>query len=62
MNASEKPVRTEYESIAFRDGESVEDFAMRLTAIVNQLAILGDPEPANKVVEKYLRVARPRFT
>jgi hypothetical protein len=40
----------------------VEDFAMRLTSVVNQLATLGDPEPDDKVVEKYLRVARPMFS
>lgn len=59
--ASAQKVRAEYESLAFRSDETVEDFALRLTTIVNQLAVLGDPEPANKVVEKYLRVARPRF-
>jgi transposase InsO family protein len=59
--ASAQKARREYELLAFRDGESVEDFAMRLTGIVNQLAILGDPEPDKKVVEKYLRIAKPRF-
>ena len=50
-------LRTEYEQIAFRDGESVEDFALCLSNIVQRLAILGDPEPEGKVVAKYLRVA-----
>ncbi|WVZ49093.1 hypothetical protein U9M48_000474 [Paspalum notatum var. saurae] len=59
--ASAQKAQREYELLAFRDGESVEDFAMRLTGIVNQLAILGDPEPDKKVVEKYLRIAKPRF-
>ena len=54
-------LRTEYEQIAFRDGESVEDFALRLSNIVQRLAILGDPEPEAKVVAKYLRVVRPRY-
>lgn len=49
----------EYEQIAFRDG--VEDFALRLSNIVQRLAILGDPKPDAKVVAKYLRVARPRY-
>jgi len=44
-----------------RDGESVEDFALRLSNIMQRLAILGDPEPEPKVVAKYLRVARPRY-
>jgi hypothetical protein len=45
----------------FREGEGVEDFTMRLTGIiVHQLATLGDPELDDKVVLKYLRIARPR--
>jgi transposase InsO family protein len=51
----------EYEQLAFRDGESVEDFSMRLTNLTNQLATLGDAEPDDKIVAKYLRVARPRY-
>jgi hypothetical protein len=39
----------------------VEDFAMRLTGMMNQLVTLGDPEPDDKIVTKYLRVARPRY-
>jgi len=54
-------VRREYEKLDFCDGESVEDFALRLTAIVSRLEILGDPEPPHKVVEKYLRCTKPRF-
>jgi hypothetical protein len=50
-------LRAEYEQIAFRDGEPVEDFALRLTNIVQRLSILGDPEPEAKVVAKYLHVA-----
>jgi hypothetical protein len=54
-------VRREYELLAFREGESVEDFALRLTGIVNKLATLGDLEPDDKVMEKYLRIARLRY-
>lgn len=54
-------LRREYELLAFHDGESVEDFAMRLNNLTNQLATLGDPEPKSKIVDKYLRVARPRY-
>ena len=45
----------------FRDGESIEDFALRRSNIVQRLAFLDDPEPEPKVVAKYLRVARPRY-
>jgi hypothetical protein len=34
---------------------------MRLTSMTNQLAMLGDPEPNEKIIAKYLRVARPRY-
>jgi len=54
-------LRAEYEQIKFKDGESVEEFALRLSNLVQRLAILGDPEPEAKVVAKYLRVARPRY-
>jgi hypothetical protein len=54
-------VRRDYEMLAFREGEVVEDFAMRLTSITNQLATLGDPEDDDKIIDKYLRVARSRY-
>ncbi|XP_066323684.1 uncharacterized protein [Miscanthus floridulus] len=54
-------LRAEYEQINFRDGESVEDFALRLSNLVQRLVILGDPELEAKVAAKYLRVARPRY-
>jgi hypothetical protein len=59
--ATAQNLRTEYESITLRDGEPIEDFALRLTGIVQRLAALGDPEPDEKVVVKYLRVVRPRY-
>jgi uncharacterized membrane protein YgcG len=34
---------------------------MWLTSLTNQLATLGDPEADDKVVAKYLCVARPRY-
>jgi hypothetical protein len=59
--ASAQKLRQEYEILDFRDVEGVEDFAMRLSGMVNQLAVLGDPEPDDKVVLKFLRIVRPRF-
>ena len=54
-------LRAEYEQIMFRDGESIEDFALRRSNIVQRLAFLDDPEPEPKVVAKYLRIARPSY-
>lgn len=59
--ATAQNLRTEYETIALRDGEPIEDFAHRLNGIVQRLEVLGDPELETKVVAKYLRVARPRY-
>jgi predicted RNase H-like nuclease len=58
--ASAQKVRREYEVLDFLDG-GVEDFAMQLMGMVNQLAVLGDPELDDKVILKFLRIARPRF-
>jgi hypothetical protein len=51
----------EYELLSFKEGESIKDFAMHLNSLTNQLATLGDTEPDNKIVDKYLRIARPRY-
>jgi hypothetical protein len=59
--ATLQKVRREYELLSFRDGESVEDFAMRLNNVTTQLATLGDAESDHKIVDKYLRIARPRY-
>lgn len=39
----------------------MEDFALRLTNIVSQLATLGDPKKPTKALEKFLRIARGRY-
>jgi hypothetical protein len=54
-------VRHEYEMLNFHDDEGVEEFAMRLSGIVHQLATLWDPELDEKVVLKYLCIAQSRF-
>jgi hypothetical protein len=59
--ASAQRVRREYEMLNFHDGEGVEEFVMRLSGIIHQLATLGDPESDEKVVLKYLCIARSRF-
>ncbi|XP_062182044.1 uncharacterized protein LOC133886315 [Phragmites australis] len=59
--ATAQNLRAEYEVITLHDGEAIEDFALRLTGIVQRLAALGDLEADTKVVAKYLRVVRPRY-
>src|SRR6266540_6341331 len=60
--ASAQKVRKEYETIVFREGETVDDFGLRLGGLVTQLDILGDPELANKVMEKFLHCMPQRFS
>jgi hypothetical protein len=52
---------TEYENIKLRDGEAIEDFALRFAGVLQRLGDLGDPEPKEKAVKKYLRVVRVRY-
>jgi hypothetical protein len=59
--SSAQRVRRQYENIVFHDGESLDDFALRLAKMVHELEILGDPEEPRKVAAKYLRVVPKRF-
>jgi hypothetical protein len=53
--------RREWEELRFKAGESIEDFTIRLTAIVNDLELLGDPVDEYKAVLKYLRVVPKKY-
>ncbi|WVZ50181.1 hypothetical protein U9M48_001459 [Paspalum notatum var. saurae] len=54
-------LRREYEALKFRDGEKVEDFALRLQALVSELGALGKKMDDEEVVGKYLRAAPKRL-
>ena len=54
-------LRLNYEEIKFRPGESIDDFAMRLQALANELEILSDPLDKKKVILKLLRIAPKRY-
>jgi hypothetical protein len=53
--------RREFEELQFRAGESIEDFAIRLTSIVSDLELLGDPYDEYKAILKYLRVVPKKY-
>jgi hypothetical protein len=53
--------RSEFDNIRFKDGEKVEQFAMRLTGIMHDLEVLGDGVTEHKAVLKFLRVVPKRF-
>lgn len=61
LKTAAQRLRREYENLSFKDDESMENFALRLTSIIAQLDTLRDPKPAEKVVARYLLVARPRY-
>ncbi|XP_066354990.1 uncharacterized protein [Miscanthus floridulus] len=52
----------EFENIQFKEGESVDDFGMRITNLVSNLKTLGETIDDLHVVKKFLRVVPPRFT
>ncbi|XP_072149333.1 uncharacterized protein [Setaria viridis] len=54
--AKAQQLRHEYEAIIFRDGEVIEDFALRLTTMVSQLGSLGGTITKEEAVAKFLRV------
>lgn len=60
--ANAQKLRMEFESITFKDGESVDDFSMRITSLVNNLQVLGDTVEEERVVKKFLRVVPPKYT
>jgi hypothetical protein len=49
-------LRTEFESICFKEGETVDDFTMRLGSLVTELGTLGEVIKEQQVVQKLLRV------
>jgi hypothetical protein len=51
----------EFENIEFKEGESVEDFGMRITNLVANIKSLGEPLEDTRVVKKFLRVVPPQF-
>ncbi|XP_071685414.1 uncharacterized protein [Lolium perenne] len=53
--------RSEFENLRFKDGEKVEQFAMRLTGIMHELEVLGDGVGEHKAVLKFLRCVPKRF-
>ena len=55
-------LRKEWENLAFRPGEQVEDFALRLSALKMQMACYGDKGlTEERAVEKLLRAAPKKY-
>jgi hypothetical protein len=55
-NARAHRLKTEFESICFKEGETVNDFTMRLGSLVTELGTLGEVIKEQQIVQKQLRV------
>jgi hypothetical protein len=51
----------EFENIAFKDGETVDEFAMRINALAADLRTSGETIDDSQVVKKMLRVLPHRY-
>ena len=52
--AKVQTLKSEFEAIHMKDGESIDDFAMKLTTIVSDIRPLGDIVEEISVVKKFL--------
>ena len=56
-------LRQEWENLAFKPGEDVDDFALRLNTLMQQLARYGDNDiDEERAVEKFLRVVPKKYS
>jgi hypothetical protein len=62
QNVRTQRLRSEIESIRFKEGESVDDFTMRLGGLVAALGTLGEEIKEQQVVQKLLRVFPKHLT
>ncbi|PKU69732.1 hypothetical protein MA16_Dca022687 [Dendrobium catenatum] len=54
-------LKREFEALRMRDGDAVDEFAGKLSRIVNQRRSLGEKIEESKVVEKLLRAVPGKF-
>ena len=55
-------ISKQYNDIRFADGETVDDFAMRISNMVAQMAQLGEVVQEKRVVRKFLSVVPKRYS
>jgi hypothetical protein len=51
--ATAQRLRMEFEQISFKEGETLDEFGMRITGIANNLRSLGDTVEEIKIVQKF---------
>lgn len=54
-------LRTEFEILRMKKSETIDDFAVRLTTLVNRIRGLGDTMEESVVVKKFLRAVPSKF-
>ena len=59
--AKAQTLKSEFKAIRMKNGESIDDFSMKLTTIVSGIRPLGDMVEEIFVVKKFLRAVPPRF-
>jgi hypothetical protein len=59
--AKASTLKREFDSLAFLDGESIDDFGARIGRITNQLTVLGFEYKEEEIVRRFLQVLPPRF-
>jgi hypothetical protein len=60
--ARRQKLRKEFDALAFKKGESVEDFALRTSNLLCELQTLGDNTTELDAVQKTLRVVPPQYS
>jgi hypothetical protein len=52
----------EYENITFKEGESIDEFGMRISNLAAELKTMGETVEDSRVIKKFLRVVPSRFS
>lgn len=52
----------EFDRIRMKSNDRVDDFAMRLIGLVNNICTLGETLEEVKVIKKFLCIVPPKFT
>ena len=59
--AKAQTLRREFDGLVFKDGESVDEFAVRINNLAARLRTLGDDHTEPTVVRRFLQALPPRY-
>ena len=59
--AKVQTLKSEFKAICMKNDESIDDIAMKLTTIINNIHTLGNVVEEISVIKKFLRLVLPRF-